>query len=107
MSSSLALSIAEFDARISSTMTGTLVRAEDDSAAYVARVQRRLADQETKQRRLIELVQALNTGEVHTDSEGKDQWLPVALLKPPHRTTKRDYNYFDALNAELAALPSS
>ena len=30
--------------------------------------------------------------------------LPVAPLDVPDRITKRDYNYFDELNAELAAL---
>ena len=103
MSTSLALSIAEFDARVSLTMTGTLVRAEDGPAVHVARVQRRLAGPGNKTAPADRAGPALNTGEVHIESEGKDQCLPVALLQAPHGTTKRDYNYFDALNAELAA----
>jgi hypothetical protein len=41
-----------------------------------------------------------------TEQAGQHPALLVAPLEVPDRITKRDYNYFDALNAALAALPS-
>ena len=129
LSSDLAEIIAEFDAQISPTLGGTLVRAAADTDAHVARLVRQFVGQESNQRRLIDMVRSLTVGvsdsepssrRRHADASERTSQLPhvedtertsrypslpVAPLAVPDRITKRDYNYFDALNAALAALP--
>jgi hypothetical protein len=58
----------------------------------------------TSQARLIGTVRALRrelSGEI---GPVKSPGLPIAPLEVPDRITKRDYNYFNALNAALETL---
>lgn len=77
----------------------------------VTRVRQRLTECVRSQTRLVTEVRKVRSGlgdPVQScggpSLANQSVVLPVAVLGIPVRTTKRDYNYFDALNADLKEL---
>jgi hypothetical protein len=73
-------------------------------SARMARLDQQLTSYRHKQTRLIGILRMINSGMGHPSTYSDGLGLPVATLEVPSRATKRDYNYFDELQAALSAL---
>lgn len=75
-----------------------------DVARLSARVEEQLRRRLATQERLVQAVRSVRRELGGTTVSARHDGLSEAPLEVPHRITKRNYNYFDDLNAALAAL---
>jgi hypothetical protein len=101
------LSMADLDEQLLAMTTATSRRAAGEADVRIARIDLHLAAYGKAQAELIRSVQRLRCAIGGGGQPGLAWKLPVAPLGVPHRVTKRDYNYFDALHAALLALPTA
>jgi hypothetical protein len=95
------LSIGGIEAQLYAMATATKREMARDAEA---RIDRHLAACGRSQVELIALVQRIRRSISDVEQPEIRPELAVAALGVPHRVTKRDYNYFDALHAALSAL---
>jgi hypothetical protein len=107
----LAELIADIDELLSGAPASVAVVRESGIDQCVTRIHQRLTESVRSQTRLVAEIRRVRwgLGEPVENLDGptptnEASHLPVATLGAPVRTTKRDYNYFDALASDLKDL---
>ena len=93
-----------YDGRRPASSFGSFDPASSELADLLDTVELRLASCSTARRHLIDSVRAVRLALTPVDVRPRHTYTEVAPLEVPDRITRRDYNYFNELNAALQEL---